>query len=136
MEMSIRDYAKSRNVAYESVRRQTQRYKKELKDSIKTVGNKKILSDDAIKFLDAHRMPRNVVVQASDNDAEKELQRLRNENDRLRNELLLRQSEIIALQNNQMQLIEDKTKTAMQLEQKDQELERYHKTWFGLYRRI
>lgn len=137
---TIRDYAKTRNVAYESVRKQVKRYSKELKGHTVKDGAT-MLDDFAIEFLDKHRMKRDVnVIQEPDaQETQQEIINLRAEIEQLKQKLVDAQTEIINAKNETLathtkyqELLE---RNQLLLEQKDTELQTYHKTIFGLYRK-
>ena len=138
--MTIREYATSRAVSYEAVRKQVRQYKKkELKKHITYQGRTAELDDFAIEFLDKHRQQRSVVMQASTEETQKELERLHNQVHQLQEELQRKSDKIVGLLEEQKGLIEDKTKK--EILEKDnaelkQELSRYQRTLFGLYRKI
>ena len=50
--ISIKDYAKQKNVSYEAVRKQLVRYKDELQSHITTKNRMRFLDDYAVNFLD------------------------------------------------------------------------------------
>lgn len=137
---TIRDYAKTRNVAYESVRKQVKRYSKELKGHTVKDGAT-MLDDFAVEFLDKHRMKRDVnVIQEPDaQETQQEITNLRAEIEQLKQKLVDAQTEIINAKNETLathakyqELLE---RNQLLLEQKDTELQTYHKTIFGLYRK-
>lgn len=154
MEMTIKEYAESRKVTYEAVRKQVNGYKKkELKKHITYQGRQAYLDDFAVDFLDKHRQKRNVVLNPTSKEIDAEIDRLREQVSRLQEEIL-RQSEEskqILKDNNrlleeQKKLIEDKTRSDTlllladkeheELQEVKQELSRYQRTLFGLYRKI
>lgn len=132
MGMSIREYANSRSISYESARKQIKRYSKELKGHADKVDGATQLDDFACDFLDKHRQKRSIVVSASDEETQQEITNLRAEIDRLRSQLVKVQSDLITAQ---QQTIDTQNKYQLLLEQKDTELQTYHKTIFGLYRK-
>ena len=78
--MTIKEYAISRAVSYEAAAKQVRQYKKkELKKHIKYNGRTAELDEYAIEFLDKHRQPKNIVVTASNEDTQREIDRLRNQ---------------------------------------------------------
>lgn len=138
--LTIREYAKTRNVAYESVRKQVKRYAKELKGHTVKDGAT-MLDDYAMDFLDKHRMKREVsIVQEPDaEETAQEITNLRAEIEQLKQKLVDAQTEIIkakdetlATHSKYQELLE---RNQLLLEQKDIELQTYHKTIFGLYRK-
>lgn len=173
--MSMRDYSRLRAVTYEAVRAQVARYKKELDGhTFKEDGSKKIMLDDfAVKFLDKHRQQRTVIVKASDDETEKELQRLRMQVEQLNAELRSTERELYELRKSREQLLIDNSRNEtllaladkehdlleqtkkdliisqkeldesrntcntmlQQLDESKQELNKYHKSIFGFYRK-
>lgn len=138
--LTIRDYAKTRNVAYESVRKQVKRYSKELKGHTVKDGVTQ-LDDYAIDFLDNHRMKRevNVIQEPDAKETQQEITNLRAEIEQLKQKLVDAQTEIINSKNETLathtkyqELLE---RNQLLLEQKDTELQTYHKTIFGLYKK-
>lgn len=138
--LTIREYAKTRNVAYESVRKQVKRYSKELKGHTVKDGAT-MLDDYAMDFLDKHRMKREVnLIQEPDNEeVTQEIHNLKTEIEQLKQKLVDAQTEIINAKNETLaahtkyqDLLE---RNQLLLEQKDSELQAYHKTIFGLYRK-
>ena len=168
--ISIKDYAQSRGVNYEAVRRQVKQFKtedKEFKSHIqesKQRGVSTLLDFYAIEYLDKHRLPRPVIVRASTDETQQELERLRNELAKAMNELNSAKDTIINLTNEKLSLteekfkaIEDKTRFETILGQterdlaeyklirdnlnqelalKDKEISSYKKTVFGLYKKV
>ena len=145
--MTIKDYATSRAVSYEAVAKQVRQYKKkELKKHITYQGRTAELDDFAIEFLDKHRQPRSVVVKADSDTTQKELERLHEQVHQLQDELN-KQKTITQAKSDKIQelleeknlLIEDKTKKEIyesELQEVKQELSRYQRTIFGLYRKV
>lgn len=141
--MTIREYATSRGISYEAAAKQVRKYKnKELKKHISYTGNTMILDDYTIDFLDGHRQPKNIIMEAPDIETAQELRHLRAEIERLNRELAASQEKIIAIQESyteslkaQALVIEDKTRQQEQLEQARQELTKFKPIIFGLYRR-
>lgn len=145
--MTIKDYATSRAVSYEAVAKQVRQYKKkELRKHVTYQGRTAELDDFAIEFLDKHRQPRNVVVKADSDTTQKELERLHDQVHQLQDELN-KQKTITQAKSDKIQelleeknlLIEDKTKKEIyesELQEVKQELSRYQRTIFGLYRKV
>lgn len=147
MGITIRAYAKSRNVSYEAVRRQIQRYEKELEGHTEKKKQAVYLDDEACNFLDMHRQKKSIVI--SDEGARDEIDILKKEIDRLNRELMKQKDRIIFLQDESMKLLEAKTRNEtlyevehekvehvnQELEQVKQELGKYRPTIFGFYRK-
>lgn len=102
---TIRQFADSQHVTYEAVRQQIERYKKELKNHIKKQGRTRYLDDEAVAFLTKKRQEVSVFVLP---DLSEELQRMRKENDELKNQLLTAQRTVIALQQETAAALESK----------------------------
>ena len=77
MPMSLGDYAASRGISYEAVRKQVNRHKDSLEGHITKQGKKQLLDDEAVAYLDEHRLDKVVLMQPAVND---EVQRLEAEN--------------------------------------------------------
>ena len=153
MYMQIKDYAKSRGITYEAVRRQLKQYDKDLKDHVTKQGKTYLLDDKAVTILDGHRINKTVVVEPTDNMVKDEVERLKAEISHLKDQ-------VIALQNDKLKYVEDKArqdallliadkehdeleKTRQELstakaeiENQAHELGRYTKTIFGLYKKM
>ena len=152
MYMQIKDYAKSRGITYEAVRRQLKQYSKDLEEHVTKKGKTYLLDDKAVTILDGHRINKTVIVEPTESMVKDEVDRLKAEIDKLKNQ-------VIALQNDKIKYVEDKAKAdallliadkehdelektkeelttaRIELQHKDQELGRYTKTIFGLYRK-
>lgn len=109
--VSIKEYAESKNVSYEAVRRQVKRYSKELNNHVQKVGRTQYLDDVAVSFLDERRQTNPVVVFEKNKD--EEIERLKEEN----RKLLLKVTEL------QEQLLEEKNKITLLQEEKIELLE-------------
>lgn len=114
--ISIKDYAKSQNVSYEAVRKQVNRYKKDLEGHIYKVGRTQHLDDKAVEFLDSKRMENPVVVIKTSKD--EEIQRLSDENKtllmkiaELQDLLLQEKDNVKLLQQEKIALLEEKKET-------------------------
>lgn len=152
--MTIKEYAMSRGVSYEAVRRQvTALKKKELKKHVTVKGRQQELDEYAVEVLDQHRQPREVVVVASNGDTQKELERLHNQVHQLQAELYKKSEEMNQLLKERALLLEDKARneTLLLLADKEhdelqevkqelttskEELNKYQKTIFGLYKKV
>ena len=145
--MTIKEYAISRAISYEAAAKQVRKYKtKELKKHIKYVDRSADLDEYAISFLDEHRQPKNVVVAASDEEMQQEINKLRNQIFQLQSEIKQVYQEKDRLNENiknlleeKTLLIEDKTRaemTAAELQGVKQELDSYKPVFLGFYRKI
>lgn len=91
--ISLRDYAAESGVSYEAVRRQIKRYEKELEGHIHKEGRTQFLDDEAVAFLDGHRAKTPIAVY--DKSRDEELERLREENQRLHNKVEMLQDSLL-----------------------------------------
>lgn len=66
--ISLRDYAKQKNISYEAVRKQVARYKDELAGHIIMDGRQQFLDEEAVAFLDAKRQKSPVAIIQMDKD--------------------------------------------------------------------
>ena len=60
--LTLKDYAKEAGISYEAVRRQIKRYSAELEGHIHQQGRTQYLDDDAVAFLDGHRLEKPIAV--------------------------------------------------------------------------
>lgn len=83
--ITIREYAASRNVTYEAVRRRVDRYADKLGEHVVMKGNTRFLDDKAVEFLDetGKKMPIAIVNEA-----------ITEENENLRKQILELQAEV------------------------------------------
>ena len=134
--ISIKEYAQSKGVSYEAVRRQVRKFSHDEKEFKKHIqenpqrGTGTLLDDWAIDYLDKHRLPRPVIVRASEDETQRELENLRSQLAKAMTELNSAKDTIIRLQDEKLALteekslaIEDKTRATTLLEQKDKDLE-------------
>lgn len=94
--ITIAEYAATRGVSRQAVEKTIARYADELEPHMHKQGRVKYLDDEAAEILDQHRAPRPLIIGAAAEALE--LDRLRAENDRMRDKLIEAQSLIIALQ--------------------------------------
>lgn len=67
--LSLKEYAKLKNVTYEAVRKQVKRYEKELAGHLIQDGRQTFLDEFAVDFLDEKRAKNPVVIVQQDKDA-------------------------------------------------------------------
>lgn len=109
--ISIKDYAKSKSISYEAVRKQINRYKDELGAHISKSNRTQYLDDEAVAFLDKKRESNPIIIMQTD-DKER-IERLENEN----KALLLKVAEL------QEQLLQERQETKLLQQQKIELLE-------------
>ena len=109
--ITIKDYAESKNISYEAVRKQVKRYADELKDHIVIKNRTKYLDDFAVEFLNTKRNESPIIVQEVAKD--EELKRLKQEKmnllikiTQLQEELLTEKTVVQQLQQDKIALLE------------------------------
>lgn len=138
--ITIKDYAKSRNISYEAVRQSIKRHKAELAEHISKQGKTQYLNDIAVGILDKYRNKGTVSVSVFEqSESNQELI------DGMKNQIILLQQQIIDLQRENQLGIEAKAKLQMieaniedlttENKQLKEENNSYQRTVFGLYRK-
>lgn len=117
--ISVKEYARSRGVSSEIVRRQLVRYEKELEGHLSPLGKSKLLDEEAVKFLDGHRMQKTVTIELTDPETQKVIDELREELRKAQQEITKLQAEQIELQRQQISLIEEKSRYQGMIEEKE-----------------
>lgn len=117
--MSVKEYAKSRGVSAEIVRRQLIRYADDLKGHLTPLGKSKLLDEEAVKILDSHRIQRTVTVELADPETQRAMDELRNTIEDLRNKLDSSKDLVIELQQKNLELIEEKGRYQGMIEEKE-----------------
>lgn len=115
--VTLKEYASSKGCSYEAVRKQVNRYKKELDGHISKVGRTQYLDEDAVIFLDSKRASNPIIV--LENGKDEEIKRLNEENKRLlikiadlQDALLQEKDQVQELQEQKMKLLEQKERSA------------------------
>lgn len=103
--VSFKDYAKQNNISYEAVRKQVARYKDELKGHLIKEGRQQFLDEEAVAFLDQKRQQSPIAIIQQDKDEEIE---------KLRGDLDAAKTLIIALQQREASLMEEKHALALE----------------------
>ena len=119
--ISIKDYAKQRNVSYEAIRQQVVRYAAELGDHIIKDGRQQFLDEEAVAFLDEKRKKNPVVLYEVAKD--EEIERLKEEKEALLLKLASVQDQLIRAQDENKLLIEENKKVFL-LQANNQQLEK------------
>lgn len=129
--LSLKEYAASKGISYEAVRKQVNRYKNELEGHISKVNRTQYLDDEAVAYLDAKRQENPVILLQVDKD--EEIQRLSNENKmlllrvaELQDALLREKDTVKELQTEKIALLE--AKQEQEQEQKQEAVKR--KSWW------
>ena len=105
--MTLKEYANSRTISYETVRAQAQKYQKELKGHVKTEDNHRVMDDYACDFLDQHRLKKIIVMQSDNEGLKQELERVQEENEELKDAIISLQKELKDLTSKNASLQED-----------------------------
>ena len=94
--ISLKEYARIKNISYEAVRQQVTRYREELGDHVIKDGRQQFLDEEAVAFLDERRQKNPVVIYQENKDGE--IEHLREERQQLLEDLNEAKSRIIAQQ--------------------------------------
>ena len=94
--ISLKEYARIKNISYEAVRQQVTRYREELGDHVIKDGRQQFLDEEAVSFLDERRQKNPVVIYQENKD--EEIEHLRKERQQLLEDLNEAKSRIIAQQ--------------------------------------
>ena len=122
--ISLKEYAHSKSISYEAVRKQIKRYSEELEGHISVVSRIHYLDDYAVDFLDGKRLVKPIVV--VDDENVQEMRNLQQENKDLAaanrdlmEKLLKAQNMIIALkdESNDLKLAVKELETKLLLEE-------------------
>lgn len=123
--ISLKDYAKEKNISYEAVRKQVVRYRKDLEGHIKKIDRTNYLDEEAVEFLDNKRSKNPVVIIESSKD--EEIKKLKDEN----KNLLLRVNKL------QDMLIKEKDTIKLLQEEKIASLkEKEKKSWWEMFLKL
>lgn len=109
--ISLKDYAKQKNISYEAVRQQIVRYASDLEGHIIKDGRQQFLDNEAVAFLDAKRKKNPVAIYQLEKDDE--IERLENENKDLLLKLSAVQDQLIKSQEEYRQLSDKAAKVAL-----------------------
>ena len=109
--ISLKDYAKQKNISYEAVRQQIVRYASDLEGHIIKDGRQQFLDNEAVAFLDAKRKKNPVAIYQLEKDDE--IERLENQNKELLLKLATAQEQTIKLQEEYRQISDKAAKIAL-----------------------
>lgn len=163
--VTIKEYAAKKNVSYEAVRKQVNRYRVELGEHLYKHGRTQYLDEEGEAFLDNKRLSNPVVLVEKNKD--EQLDELQRENDSLRikimelqeqllssKDLLLDMTGKVAMADYSKRLLEQKEADVRSLQQQQEESERkliekedelkkaqeelesYRPTVFGLFKKV
>lgn len=94
--ISLKDYAKKKNVSYEAVRKQVNRYRAELGDHLYRFERTQYLDEEGEAYLDRKRASNPVILIAHDKDAQ--IEELIQQNESLKIKVAELQEQVIQLQ--------------------------------------
>lgn len=83
---TIKEYAIAAGISYQAARKTVEKYADDLKGHVVTQGRTRYLDDEAVRVLNEHRAPKTLILGAESQRAE--IERLRSENDDLKNRLI------------------------------------------------
>lgn len=124
--ITVKQYAESRGVTPEIVRRQIIRYENELRGHVVRSGRARMLDETAVSILDLHRHPKVTPLDIAEVDPKGEIEELRKNVEELLGKLSEAQNRIMELQNQQIELqkeqitlIEEKSRYQGMIEERD-----------------
>ena len=106
--ISLKEYARIKSISYEAVRQQVTRYREELGSHIVKDGRQQFLDEEAVAFLDDRRQKNPVIIYQESKD--EEIEALREERQRLLEELNAAKNRIIAQQDRLYELASSEQK--------------------------
>ena len=109
--ISLKEYAKQKNISYEAVRQQVNRYAEDLENHIVKDGKQQLLDEEAVAFLDAKRKKNPAAIYQAEKD--ETINQLEEENKNLFIELVSTQKELIIAQKENRRLIDQSAKIAL-----------------------
>ena len=118
--ISIKDYAKQKNISYEAVRQQVVRYKRELDGHLIKDGRQQFLDEEAVAFLDAKRQKNPVAIIQMDKD--ERIEKLEEENKTLLQRVALVQDELLKEKDKVQTLLDEKKEEIKLLEAQNGDL--------------
>lgn len=137
--MTIQEYATTREITYEAARQAVNKAMPQIKDHISKQGRTRILDEQAVKILDDNRKGFRVSV------VKKRVSENQETIDQLKNEIILLQKQLIDTQEElrnaaenvaRLEAIAETSKTqASKIDQLQAELNTFHKSFFGFYRK-
>lgn len=104
--VSLREYATSRNISYEAVRKQVDKYKEELGEHLSSHNNKRFLDEQAVEFLDNHRGDSGVTTVLKGSELISPDLELKKENDALVRKLAVLQDQLLNYKDKELDLAE------------------------------
>lgn len=110
--ITLKEYAASRDVSYEAVRRQVNKLRDELGEHIIIQNKTQMLDDTAVELLDQKRAESKIVVIK---ETSAEVDQLRQDNNDLRDKILQLQEQLIAAQQQVTDLQQQQIDTLQQL---------------------
>lgn len=129
--ISIKDYAQSKGVTYEAVRKQVKRYKDELGTHVQKQGRTQYLDEEAVKILDSKRAESPVVLIQAGKD--EEIERLTAENKALLLKLAEVQDALIQEQKKVFTLQEEKIELLAMQQERQEVSEADKKPWWKFW---
>lgn len=135
--VTIKEYAKTKGVSYEAVRKQVNRYHSELKGHISKVGRVNYLDEKAVEFLDSKRAESPIIIMETAKD--EQIQRLQDENKalllkvtELQDQLLKEKDTVKLLQSEKIELLqarEEKEEEAQQDQEESDDIKKWWQFW-------
>lgn len=123
MEITLKEYAATRGIAYEAVRRQLRTYANDLEGHIGMNGNARTLDDFAVEYLDTKRAKPPVVVMSTRAEQDipdasiEEIAALKTKIEELSTQLIAAQQHLIEVQQREIAYAEEMAKGRQAIEQ-------------------
>lgn len=125
---TVKEYARSRGISTEAVNKQLRKNPEELEGHVFPVGKTFELDEEAIQYLDEHRLQRTVLIEPVNEEVKKMMQQkdaaIQELQEKLRiaqNQIIEAQAREIAWNKEKLSLIEDRGRYQGLLESKDRE---------------
>lgn len=137
--VTIKEYAKTKGVSYEAVRKQVKRYHNELKGHISKVGRVNYLDEKAAEFLDSKRAESPIIIMETAKD--EQIQRLQDENKallikvaELQDQLLKEKDAVKLLQSEKIELLQAREEKKEEETKQEQEESKEIKKWWQFWK--
>lgn len=126
--ITLKEYAASRDVSYEAVRKQVNKLRNELGEHVIVQHKTQMLDDTAVELLDQKRAESKIVVIK---ETSVEVDQLRQDNNDLRDKIMLLQEQLIAAQQQVTDLQQQQIDTLQQLATATEEKKSFFRRLLG-----
>lgn len=126
--ISLKEYAKKKNISYEAVRKQVNRYRDELGEHLSKQGRTQFLDEEAEQFLDDKRAANPVIIVEHDKD--EQIEQLKAENKNLLLKVAALQEQLLQEKDNVKMLQQEKIEL---LETRGNDVKEEKKPWWKIF---